>query len=90
MKRKFILTVFLSCFSLSAFSKDKQIKIIKDNVPQICCVRTAANTRTGESVSVRACVDVSGDAVIDKGKACARAKDLAVRALATLDATPRN
>ena len=89
MRRKFILSIFLLCCSLSAFSIEKEVKIFKDNVPQICCVRTASNPRSGESVSVRACVDVTGDAVIDKGKACARAKDLAKRALATLDATPR-
>ncbi|MCX6195218.1 MAG: hypothetical protein NTY55_01030 [Flavobacteriia bacterium] len=90
MRKKIISSVFLLGCSLSAFSLEKEVlPINKEVIPQICCVRTASNQSTGESVSVRACVDVTGDAVIDKGKACARAKSIATKALTALNDTPK-
>lgn len=86
--------IIVFCFLFLGFltkADNKNIEFSDQRcVAQICCVRTASNSSSGESVSVKACVESTGDAVIDKGKACSRAKDQAVKSLQVLNDTPTN
>ena len=81
MKKIILIYLFLFSASITYAVNEKKEDIQQKCVAQICCVRTAVDKESGESVSVRACVTTTGDAVIDKGKACSRAKDMAVKAL---------
>ncbi len=45
----------------------------KATVSQVCCVRSVSDPESGQSASARACVEGTGDAQIDMGKACEKA-----------------
>ncbi|WP_395064682.1 hypothetical protein [Flavobacterium sp.] len=55
-----------------------------DAVTQVCCRRGASDPETGQTASIRACVDSTGDAVIDLGAACSKAQTAANAALKVL------
>lgn len=89
--KKYLTFLALLIGSFTSLGNDLKQKIDCISTPsvvQICCKRTQVNRSTGESVTVRACVESTGDAVIDKGKACARANELAKKAINELTATP--
>lgn len=55
----------------------------KELYNDVCCRRGTTNS-SGENVTVRACVPSTGDAQIDMGKACEKAKRIVDIAAAEL------
>jgi hypothetical protein len=53
----------------------------------VCCIRSST-TLTGEVVTVKGCIPSSGDAAIDKGKACERAEKAVKALVQALENTP--
>lgn len=64
--------------------EEKNTKKEDSTVAQVCC-RRGVSDDSGQNVSVRACVDSTGDAQIDMGNACTKARDAAKLALAALN-----
>lgn len=85
--RKLIFILGLSLMTTGAFAgntEKEKSENKKEDLSQVCC-RRGASTSSGENVTVRACVDSTGDFDIDKGKACERAKKAVELAIASLD-----
>lgn len=84
MKKTFYAIVAMFTFTVSAFANNEvKISNLKEGdktLGQICCRRGVSNSN-GENVTVRACVETTGDAQIDMGSACAKALKAAKEAI---------
>ncbi|MEK8179267.1 hypothetical protein WMW71_02840 [Flavobacterium buctense] len=88
MKKLFLLSSMLLMTS-GVFANDivEKKNLTKENettVTQVCCRRGVTDDATGQNATARGCVDSTGDAQIDMGKACEKALKAAKAALALL------
>lgn len=86
MKKLFFI-LSLSLMTSGVFAnnqaEEKNTKKEDSTVAQVCC-RRGVSDDSGQNVSVRACVDGTGDAQIDMGNACTKALNAAKDALAAI------
>lgn len=88
MKKLFFvlsLSLMTSGVFANSITEKKEIKNEKESTTtQVCCRRGVSDPATGQNASARGCVDGTGDAQIDMGKACEKALNAAKLALAAL------
>lgn len=89
MKKLFLLS-FLS-LGLSVYANDIDNRKLdnkgEDSYAQVCC-RRGKTTKDGQNVTVRACVESTGDVDIDKGKACEKAVKAVDAGIKALELSP--
>ena len=95
MKNLFFTIIALVSFSSVSIAnnKTKEFKKIEINVSSVksedlakntCCTRRGKSSN-GQSVSITACVQSTGDLAIDMGNACGKATSIAAAAVEVLD-----
>ncbi|PKP19286.1 MAG: hypothetical protein CVU07_00170 [Bacteroidetes bacterium HGW-Bacteroidetes-23] len=85
--KKLFFVLGLSLMTSGVFAnenlEEKNTKKEDSSAAQVCC-RRGASDASGQNVSVRACVDGTGDAQIDMGNACTKALNAAKATLTAL------
>ncbi len=86
MRKLFFSIVFMGVSGIiSANTITNTSEIVSETpVSKVCCIRSATNAG-GEVVTIRACVESTGDTEIDRGKACSRASKLANALVVAMD-----
>ena len=88
MKKLFLMSSMLLLTSgvfANDIAENKKVTSEKEAAPpQVCCRRGVSDDATGQNATARGCVDGTGDAQIDMGKACEKALKAAKAALAIL------
>jgi hypothetical protein len=90
LMKKLFLLLLLSLGSGVYANDVREVQPTKQNddaYAQVCC-RRGKTTKDGQNVTVRACVESTGDVDIDKGHACEKAVKAVDVAIKTLEITP--